>query len=64
MRMMEAEARALLKAHGWSLIRRKRRAQEYLYARKWGYKELYLSSLKKLPALTEEEVLGKITRAS
>lgn len=59
--MMEQELRQLLKAHGWNLYKRKRRERVFYYAQKWKKGEIYIASLTKLPALTEEDVLKKLS---
>ena len=59
--MMEQELRQLLKEHGWNLYKRKRSNKEYLYALKWKQGEIYITSVSKLPELTQEEVLRKIS---
>ena len=60
MRMTEEELLQLLKAHGWNLIRRRRRQREYLYAQKWVKGEKYLTSQANLPATTPEQILSKL----
>jgi hypothetical protein len=59
--MMEQELRQLLRAQGWNLLKRKRRERQFYYAQKWKQGEIYITSLTKLPTLTEEEVLKKIS---
>lgn len=59
--MMEEELRQLLKEHGLSLYKGKRSKRIYLYAVKFGGKQIYLAPLLKLPQLTKEEVLKKIS---
>jgi len=62
--MMEEELRELLKEHGWSLYKRKRRDREFFYALRWKMGEIYITSRTKLPELTKEKVLEKIGAAS
>ena len=63
--MTEAEARAIMKAHGWTYRERPRRAlgTKYIYGlRKQGHKllERYICPLSKLGNLTEQELLTKL----
>lgn len=62
--MMEEELRQLLKEHGWSLYKGKRRQRVFFYALKWKQNQVYLASETKLSQLTEEDVLRKIEAAS
>jgi len=67
--MTEAEARAIMKAHGWGYRDRKRSAlgTKYLYAqRRQGSKriERYICPLSKLGDLTELELLAKLAPES
>ena len=57
---MEDELRQLLKEHGWSLYKAKRKKREYLYALKWKRGQVYITSQTNLPSITAEEVLEKI----
>jgi hypothetical protein len=59
--MMEEELRQLLREHGWNLLKRKRGQREYLYAQKWKKGEVYITSQDKLPTVTAEEVVKKIS---
>jgi hypothetical protein len=64
--MTEEEARAILKAHGWTWhIRKRRKGTPYLYAaRKETHKviERYIAPLSRLEQLTEAELIRKLTR--
>lgn len=67
--MTEAEARAIMKAHGWGYRDRKRRnlGTKYVYAqRRQGLKriERYICPLSKLGDLTEQELLTKLAPES
>lgn len=67
--MTEAEARAIMKAHGWSYRDRKRRnlGTKYIYAqRRQGSKriERYICPLSKLGDLTEQGLLIKLAPES
>ena len=59
--MMEEDLRQLLREHGWNLLTRKRRERKYFYAQKWRQGEIYITPESKLPAVTREEVLKKIS---
>lgn len=61
--MMEEELSQLLKEHGWSLYKRTRGKQIYLYALKWKKGQIYISSQNNLPKITRETVLQKIEAA-
>jgi hypothetical protein len=63
--MTEAEARTIMKAHGWTYRERPRRSlgKKYIYGlRKQGHKlmERYICPLSKLGNLTEQELLTKL----
>lgn len=64
--MTEEEAKAILKAHGWTWhIRMRRRGTPYLYAKRRiqdKIHERYIGPLSRLPALTEADLLAKLTR--
>ena len=67
--MTEAEARAIMKAHGWTYRERPRRGlgTKYVYGlRKQNRKllERYICPLSKLGNLTEQELLTKLTPKS
>ena len=68
--MRESEAKAILKARGWTWhIRLRRHGIPYLYAkrRKKGaprgtFEEHYIGPLSQLPQMTEAEIVAKLTR--
>jgi hypothetical protein len=63
--MTEEEARAILKAHGWTWhIRKRRKGTSYVYAarkKKQKFIERYIVPLSRLEQLTEAELIGKLT---
>jgi len=63
--MTEAEARAIIRAHGWIYQERSPRGvAKYLYARRRkGLKmvERYICPLSRIGNLTEEELVAKLT---
>lgn len=65
--MTEDEARAIMKAHGWSYKERKpRRKAKYIYAKRKKRGELlerYICPLSKLGELTEKELVAKLEPA-
>jgi hypothetical protein len=66
--MDEQELASLLRAHGWSYIKRLRRnGTPYIYARKRkgaGIKERYIAPLSRLDRLTSEEVINKLQQGN
>jgi hypothetical protein len=68
--MRESEARAILKARGWTWqIRLRRRGTPYLYAKRHRrgapgskFEERYIGPLSRLPAWTEADLVTKLTR--
>jgi hypothetical protein len=63
--MTEEEARAISKAHGWGyLVRKRKRGVPYIYAvwrEKQTIKDRYISPLSRLPHLTEQDIVAKLT---
>lgn len=69
MRMSEDEARAAMKACGWSYLRRERDGNWYVYAARMrrkagGREERYIGSMASLASLTVEELKRKLDCAS
>lgn len=65
--MTEEEARAILKAHGWGYLMRKRKGLPYIYAvrrEKHIVKEHYIGPLSRLPDMTEAEMVAKLAKKS
>jgi hypothetical protein len=65
--MTEEEAKAILKARGWTWhIRTRRRGTPYIYAarriRDKMY-ERYIGPLSQLPQMTEADIVAKLTRS-
>jgi hypothetical protein len=64
--MTEEEARAILKARGWTWhIRTRRHGTPYLYAKRRiqdKIHERYIGPLSRLPQLSEQELITKLTR--
>jgi hypothetical protein len=65
--MTEGEARAIMKAHGWTFIQRSRRSfgTKYIYAQRWqkeGTAERYICPFSRLSNLTEDELIAKLTK--
>ena len=62
--MTEDEARAIMKAHGWSYKERKpRQKAKYIYAKRKQRGELlerYVCPLSKLGGLSEKELIAKL----
>jgi hypothetical protein len=65
--MTEEEAKAILKAYGWSWkVRTRKNGLPYLYAMrhvKGRYAERYLCPLSRLPKLSEAELTRKLTES-
>lgn len=61
--MMEDELKALLREHGWNMLKRKRREREYYYAQKWKRDYVYICPTTKLSMITKEQVLEKLAKA-
>jgi hypothetical protein len=64
--MTEEEAKAILKARGWTWhIRTRRRGTPYLYAARRTQDKMYeryIGPLSRLPNLSEQELIAKLTR--
>lgn len=65
--MTEDEARRLLKQYGWTWrIRLRRHGIPYIYAARWGKQqkkvECYIAPLSRLPNLSEQELITKLTQ--
>ena len=67
--MTEAEARAIMKAHGWNYRERPRNrlGTKYLYAERmqmYKRQERYICPLSRLGTLTEQELIAKLAPRS
>jgi hypothetical protein len=63
--MTEQEVRTIMKAYGWSFLRRLRKKHSYVYAARKVHglrKEVYIGSLASLEAMTIDSLVGKLTR--
>jgi hypothetical protein len=63
--MTEQEVRATMKAYGWSFLHRLRKNRSYVYAARKVHglrKEVYISSLTSLEAMTVDILVEKLTR--
>ena len=64
--MMEAEARAVMKTHGWTYkIRQPKGVAKYVYAQRREGKEMldrYICPLSQLGNLTEADLVAKLER--
>lgn len=65
--MTEDEARKIMRSHGWTMFTRKRRRGTlYIYANRrrpktYKFQERYIAPLSKLPELTEQDIVAKLT---